>query len=225
VIQHEGRPLGAVGPAALSSEQQLHAVVCDLQAITAASGTPRRTAADVVAGRAFPLTAAIGTGSIHAPTAIVRTVLMKALRGLPDLLTRCATFVRGRADQGVLRRTPSSYFRVFALLPLIFIALWWVTFYGRAFLSENVEARMNGAPARAIPAAVADRTKPTELTAAARAGAGTPRKAASKEANKSPAPKEAKAVAKTNPAPKQPAAKGEVTQDTMPEWLRQFFGN
>jgi len=224
LVHQEARFLGAVGPAALAPEQQpglaeLHAAVCDLQAITADAGAARRTAADV-AGGAFPVAAAIGTRSVHAPTAIIPTVLS----GLSDLLTRCAAFVRGRVDQRLLRRTPSFYFRAFVLLPLIFTALWWLTFYGRAFWSENIEARISGALGKEIRDAVADTKKATGLAAAARAGAVTPKKGASKEANKSPAPKEAKAVAKTNPVPKQPVAK-DVTQDTTPDWIRQLFGN
>ena len=239
VLQHDARFLGAVGPAALSRGQQdalvgVHAA-SELQAIVAKSSPPRttlRTAAHMVAGRAFPPAAAIKTRSAHAATAVVPAVLMRAFGGLSDLLTRSAAFVRGRVDQRLLRRTSSFYFRVLALLPLISVALWWLTFYGRAFWSES------GTLARKSPDAVADTTKATEQhtavadttkateqhTAAARAGAGISKKATSKEADKSRAPAKSKTVAKTSPAPKQPAAKA-VTQDTTSEWVRQVFGN
>src|SRR5262249_55934693 len=160
----------------------LHAAVSDLRAIAADSWAARRTGADIVAG----LAAAIGTRSVHAPTAISPTVLMTALRGLSDLLTRCAAFVRDRVDQRLIRRTPSFSFRVFVFLSLVSFALWWLTFYGRVFLSENIEARTHGALGKEI--SVADPTWATELTAATRA----PKKTVSKETNKSPGPKEAK---------------------------------
>ena len=225
VLQHDARFLGAVRPGALSREQQdalvgVHAA-SELQAIVAESSplrTTLRTAAHMVAGPAFPPAAAIKTRSAQAATAVVPAVLMRAFGELSDLLTRSAAFVRGHFDQRLLRRTSSFYFRVLVLLPLMSVALWWLTFYGRAFWSES------GTLARKSPDAVADTTKAAELTAAARAGAGISKRAAFKEADKSRAPAKSKAVAKTNPAPKQPAAKA-VTQDTTSEWVRQVFGN
>ena len=225
VVQQDAGFLGAVGPAALSRGQQdalvgVHAA-SELQEIVAESSPPRtrlRTAAHMVGRRAFPPATAIKTRAAHAATAVVPAVLMRAFGGLSDLLTRSAAFVRGHVDQRLFRRTSSFYFRVLVLLPLIFVALWWLTFYGRAFWSES------GTLARKSPDAVADTTKATELTADARAGAGVFKKAASKEADKSRAPAKSKTVAKTNPAPKQPAAKA-VTQDTTSEWVRQVFGN
>jgi hypothetical protein len=98
------------------------------------------------------------------------------------------------------------------------VALWWLTFYGRAFWSET------GTLARHSPDAVAVTTKATELPAPARAGAGIPKTAVPKEADRSRAPAKSKTIAKTNPAPKQPAAKA-VTQDTTSEWVRQVFKN
>lgn len=222
VLQHDARFLGAVVPAALLRGQQdalvgLHAA-SELQAIVAESSplrTALRTAAHMVAGRTFPPTAAIKTRSAHAATAVVPAVLMRALGGLSDL-TRSAAFVRGRVDRRLLRRT--FYFRVLVLLPLISVALWWLTFYGRAFWSESRTF------AKKSPDSVAETTKATEFTATARAGAGISEKAASKEVDKSRAPAKSKTVAKTSPAPKQPAAKA-VTQDTTSEWVRQVFGN
>ena len=99
--------------------------------------TTLRTAAHMVAGRAFPPAAAIKTRSAHAATAVVPAVLMRAFGGLSDLLTRSAAFVRGRVDQRLPRRTSSFYFRVLVLLPLISVALWGLTLYGRTFWSES----------------------------------------------------------------------------------------
>jgi hypothetical protein len=225
VLQHDARFLGAVVPAALLRGQQdalvgLHAA-SELQTNVAESSplrTTLRTASHMVAGRAFPPAAAIKTRSAPAATAVVPAVLMRAFGGLSDLLTRSAAFVRGRVDQRLLRRTSSFYFRVLVLLPLMSVALWWLTFYGRAFWPES------GTLARKTPDAVADTTKATELTASPRAGAGISKMAASKEADKFRAPAKSKTVAKTNPVPKQPAAKA-VTQDTTSEWVRQVFGN
>ena len=226
VVQHEARSLGAVVPAALLPGQQdalvgVHAVR-ELQAIVAKSSplrTTLRTAAHMVAGRAFPPAAAIKTRSAHAATVVVPAVLIRAFGALSDLLTRSAAFVRGRVDQRLPRRTSSFYFRVLVLLPLISVALWGLTLYGRTFWSES------GTLARKSPDAVAETTKATELTAAAGAGAGISKKAASKvEADKSRAPTKSKTDAKTNPAPKQPAAKA-VPQDTTSEWVRQVFRN
>lgn len=223
VIQHEARFLGAIEPAALSPGQQYALVgdraVSELQAIVAASARQRtrlRTAADMIAGRAFPLAAAMKTRSAHAATAVVPAGLMTAFDGLSNLPTRVAAFVRARVDQRLLRQTSSFYFRVLVFLPIISVALWWLTSYGRTFWTES------GTLAKKSPDAVVGTTKAPELTAAARIGAGISKKAAPKEAHKSPAPAKPKAVAQTDPAPKQPTKA--ATQDTTAEWARQVFG-
>jgi hypothetical protein len=104
------------------------------------------------------------------------------------------------------------------LLPLIFAAVWGLNLYGGTFWPER------GTRATGSPDTVADTTKTPELIAAPRAGVGISKKAASKEANKFPAPTTPKALAKTNPALKQPAAKA-VPQDPTSEWVRQVFRN
>jgi hypothetical protein len=222
VLQHDARSFGAVRPAALLAQQDAVAGIYaggEHRAIAAASPPLRtrlRTFAHVLAERAFPPVAE--TRSAQAATAVGSAVLMRAFGELCDLLTRSAALTRGRLNQRLLRRTSSLYFRVLVLLPLVSVALWGLTFYGRAFWSES------GTLARQSPDAVAETTTATELPASARAGAGIVKKAASKEADKSSALAKTKTVAQPSPVPKQPAAKA-VTQETTSEWVRQVFKN
>jgi hypothetical protein len=66
---------------------------------------------------------------------------------------RCAAFVRERVAHRLpdLRRSTSFYFLVFALVPFVSITAASLIFYGRAFLSKTIEARINSALEKKIP--------------------------------------------------------------------------